>query len=154
MVAVSISVEGWAGLTWPIWQQVVVDVERLGFAGLFLCDHFTLAAPPAQDAPELVVALSYLADHTSRLHFGPLVASLATRDPRILARQAATLDSLSDGRMILGVGAGWNEPEYQTFGYELGDVPTRMARLEEGLEVMTGLLRATDRSALRDISTA
>ena len=55
----------------------------------------------------MVVSLAYLADHTERIHFGPLVAPLTFRHPALLARQAAALDDLSGGRMVLGVGAGW-----------------------------------------------
>lgn len=59
----------------------------------------------------------------------------------MLARQASAIDDLSGGRLILGLGAGWQAHEHQLFGYELGDVPTRMARLEEALEVTARLLR-------------
>ena len=127
MVALSISLEGWFGLTWSHWKRLVTEVEPLGFTGLFLSDHFLLQEPPAQPSLELVVALSYLADHTQRIQFGSMVAPLSVRDPVMLARQAAALDDLSGGRMILGVGAGWNEAEHAMFGYELGDMTTRMA---------------------------
>lgn len=146
MVAISVSIEGWFGLTWPHWKRLVMEVEQLGFAGLFLSDHFLLQDPPPQDSLELIVALTYLADHTQRVHFGAMVSPLSVRDPVMLARQAAALDDLSGGRMILGVGAGWNEPEHRMFGYNLGDMATRMARLEEGLEIITRLLR-TDEAA-------
>jgi F420-dependent oxidoreductase-like protein len=144
MVAVSISVEGINGLTWPRWKRLVTAVEQFGFARLFCSDHFTQPEPPDMDSLEMVVSLTYLADRTRHVHFGPLVAPLSFRDPVMLARQAAALDDLSGGRMILGVGAGWMEREHTMFGYQLGDVPTRMARLEEGLEVITRLLRSDE----------
>ncbi len=144
MVALSIMIEGQMGLTWPHWKRIVSEVEDLGFAGLFRSDHFTNARPPDKDSLEMVVSLTYLADHTQRIHFGPLVAPISFRDPPMLARQAAALDDLSGGRMILGVGAGWQDREHHLFGYNLGDVPTRMARLEEGLEVITRLLRSDE----------
>jgi F420-dependent oxidoreductase-like protein len=144
MVAISIMIEGQNGLTWPRWKRIVKEVEELGFAGLFRSDHFTNASPPDKDSLEMTVSLTYLADHSQRLHFGPLVAPISFRDPRMLARQAAALDDLSGGRMILGVGAGWQEREHRLFGYNLGDLRTRMARLEEGLEVITRLLRSDE----------
>jgi len=137
-------IEGQNGLTWPRWKRIVKEVEELGFAGLFRSDHFTNANPPDKDSLEMIVSLTYLADHSQRLHFGPLVAPVSFRDPRMLARQAAALDDLSGGRMILGVGAGWQEREHRLFGYNLGDLRTRIARLEEGLEVITRLLRSDE----------
>src|SRR5216684_2454979 len=107
MVAISIQIEGQNGLTWPQWKRLVTEVEVLGFAGLFRSDHFTNAQPPDKDSLEMIVSLTYLADHAQRIHFGPLVAPLSVRNPTLLARQAVALDYLSGGRMILGVGAGW-----------------------------------------------
>jgi F420-dependent oxidoreductase-like protein len=144
VVAISLMIEGQNGLTWPHWKGLVGEVEQMGFAGLFRSDHFTNAQPPDKASLEMVVSLTYLADHTRGVHFGPLVAPMSFRHPALLARQAAALDDLSGGRMILGVGAGWQEREHRLFGFELGDVPTRMARLEEGLEVITRLLRSDE----------
>jgi len=142
MVAVSLMIEGQHGLTWSHWKQLAGEVEELGFAGLFRSDHFTDAQPPDRASLEMIVSLTYLADHTQHIHFGPLVAPLSMRNPVFLARQAAALDDLSNGRMILGVGAGWQEREHNLFGFELGNIATRMARLEEGLEVVTRLLNS------------
>jgi len=137
-------IEGQNGLNWPRWKRLVSEVEDLGFAGMFRSDHFTNARPPDKDSLEMIVSLTYLADHTQRIHFGPLVAPLSIRNPMLLARQAAALDDLSNGRMILGLGAGWQEREHHLFGFDLGDVPTRMSRFEEGLEVVTRLLKSNE----------
>jgi F420-dependent oxidoreductase-like protein len=144
MVAISVMIEGQNGLDWPRWKRLVDEVEALGFAGLFRSDHFTNARPPDIESLEMIVSLAYLADHTQRIHFGPLVAPVSFRHPTLLARQAAAIDDLSGGRMILGLGAGWQEREHTLFGHELGDVPTRLDRLEEGLEVVTRLLRSDE----------
>jgi F420-dependent oxidoreductase-like protein len=144
MSAISIMIEGQDGLTWPRWKRLAAEVESLGYAGLFRSDHFTNAGPPDKESLELVVSLTYLAASTKRIHFGSLVAPFSFRQPALLARQAAAIDDLSDGRMILGLGAGWNEREHSLFGFELGDVPTRIARLQEGLEVVTRLLRGDE----------
>src|SRR6266516_6844060 len=144
MVAVSLMIEGQFGMTWSRWKNLVAEVEDLGFAGMFRSDHFTNANPPDLDSLETIVSLTYLADHTRRIHFGPMVSPFSFRNPMLLARQAAALDDLSNGRMILGVGAGWQEREHRLFGFELGDVATRMARFEEGLEVVTRLLKSDE----------
>jgi F420-dependent oxidoreductase-like protein len=144
MTAISIQVEGQNGLTWARWIALANAVEELGFAGLYRSDHFTNAHEPDLDSLEMIVSLAWLAANTRRITFGPLVAPLSFRDPRMLARQAAALDDLSGGRMILGLGAGWQEREHTVFGYDLGDIATRMARLAEGLEVVTRLLRAEE----------
>ncbi len=144
MVDISIMIEGQDGLTWPRWKWLVSEVESLGFAGLFRSDHFTNAAPPDKDSLEMIVSETYLADHTQRIHFGPMVAPVSFREPTLLARQAAAIDDLSGGRFILGLGAGWQEREHTLFGHDLGDVPARMARLEEALEVVTSLLRSDE----------
>jgi alkanesulfonate monooxygenase SsuD/methylene tetrahydromethanopterin reductase-like flavin-dependent oxidoreductase (luciferase family) len=145
MLEISIDIEGQFGLTWPQWQRVVAEVEQLGFDGLFRSDHFTVyPQPPDDDALELMVSLAYLADHTQRLHFGPLVAPISIREPILLARQAAAIDDLSGGRLVLGVGAGWAQREHDMFGYELGDISTRMNRFAEALEVLTQLLHSDE----------
>ncbi|HZS78543.1 MAG TPA: TIGR03560 family F420-dependent LLM class oxidoreductase [Ktedonobacteraceae bacterium] len=144
MVAISIQIEGQDGLNWPRWKRLVSAIEEAGFAGLFRSDHFTNARPPNKDALETIVSLTYLADHTERMHFGTLVAPLSFRDPVMLARQAIALDNLSGGRMYLGLGAGWQEREHHLFGYDLGEVQLRMRRFEEGLEVITRLLSSDE----------
>ncbi len=140
MIAVSISVEGTAGLTWASWKRLVSVIPQLGFAGIFCSDHFVPPTTAYPDSLELMMALGYLADHTSGVHFGSLVSPLSFRDPVMLTRQAIAVDGLSDGRMILGLGAGWNEREHTMFGYPWGDIATRFARFADGLAVITRLL--------------
>lgn len=141
---ISLMVEGQLGLNWARWRRLVAEADGLGIAGFYRSDHFTDREPPDQDSLELIVSLAYLADHTERVALGPLVAPITLRDPIMLARQAAALDALSGGRMVLGVGAGWQEREHRVFGYPLRDVPARMDRLGEALEVMTRLLRTEE----------
>ncbi len=109
-------------------------MEPRGIAGVSHSDHFTLPPVGAMcwNRVEVIASLTYLADHTKRVRFGPMVAPLSFRDPVMLARQAVTLDDLSGGQMVLGRGSAWREKEHERFGYELGNVLTRMARLEEG----------------------
>lgn len=140
---IAIMVEGQNGLNWPRWQRLAQTVEELGFAGLYRSDHFTNANPPDRDSLELWVSLTWLASHTERIEFGPLVAPVSFRNPIIMARQASAVDDLSGGRLRLGLGAGWQEREHTNFGFALGDVPQRFARFREGLEV-TRLLLTSD----------
>jgi F420-dependent oxidoreductase-like protein len=144
MLAISVMIEGQDGLNWPRWQRIVEETEALGFAGLFRSDHYTNGQPPDLDSLEMIVSLAYVAGNTKRIHFGPLVAPFSFREPAMLARQAAALDDLSGGRMILGLGAGWQEREHTLFGHDLGDLRTRMDRFEEGLHVTAQLLRSDE----------
>jgi alkanesulfonate monooxygenase SsuD/methylene tetrahydromethanopterin reductase-like flavin-dependent oxidoreductase (luciferase family) len=141
MVALSVQIEIAGGLNWPRWKRLVREVDRLGYRGLYCCDHFYPGGPGYSDSVEIVVAFTYLADHSQRLEFGSLVSPVSFRHPVWLARQAMALDDLSGGRMVLGVGAGWMERENAGFGFELGDKATRMARLAEALEVIALLTR-------------
>jgi F420-dependent oxidoreductase-like protein len=142
---VAIMIEGQHGLTWPRWQAVARLVEGAGFAGLYRSDHFTNADPPDLESLELWASLAWLASHTQRLDFGPLVSPVSFRDPRFSARIARDVDDLSGGRLTLGVGAGWQEREHTLFGYDLLPVEERFARFEEGLEVITRLLQSEGR---------
>jgi alkanesulfonate monooxygenase SsuD/methylene tetrahydromethanopterin reductase-like flavin-dependent oxidoreductase (luciferase family) len=102
IVAFSITTETQLGLTWEYWKRRVAAVEAAGFAGMYLSDHFMGPWPPQVDSLDLIVALTYLACHTKRVHFGPLVAPFSFRHPVHLARQAVALDELSEGRMNPG----------------------------------------------------
>ncbi len=139
---VAIMLEGQNGLTWPRWQRIARAVEDLGFAGLYRSDHYTNANPPDKESLELWVSLTWLASHTERIRFGPLVSPVSFRHPTLTARMAAAVDDLSGGRLTLGLGAGWQEREHANYGWELLDVAARFARFEEGLEVITRLLQS------------
>lgn len=143
----AIMIEGQNGLTWPRWQRLARLVEDLGFAGLYRSDHFTNPNPPDKESLELWASLTWLASHTTRLQFGPLVSPLSFRSPALTARTAAAVDDLSGGRLTLGVGAGWQVREHANFGFDLLELGPRMARFEEGLEVISRLLRSDSPSS-------
>ncbi|MBX3003866.1 MAG: TIGR03560 family F420-dependent LLM class oxidoreductase [Anaerolineales bacterium] len=136
----SIMIEGQDGLTWPRWQRLAAAAEDFGFAGLYRSDHYTNMDPPEKDSLELWTSLTWLASHTQRIHFGPLVSPLSFRHPSMTARIAAAVDDLSGGRLVLGLGAGWQVREHEMFGLELLELPARMQRFEEGLHVIHSLL--------------
>jgi F420-dependent oxidoreductase-like protein len=141
MIELAIMLEGQNGVTWDRFRRIAALAEDLGFAGLYRSDHFTNASPPDKDSLELWVSLTWLASHTTRIEFGPLVTPTSFRDPVFTARLGKDVDDLSGGRLHLGVGAGWQEREHSKFGYDLLDLDGRFARFEEGLEVITRLLR-------------
>jgi F420-dependent oxidoreductase-like protein len=139
---IAIMIEGQNGLNWPRWKRIVRTVEDLGFAGLYRSDHFTNASPPDIDSLELWVSLTWLADNTKRIEFGPLVTPFSFRHPAHTARMANAVDDLSGGRLTLGLGAGWQDREHEKFGFPLLDTDGRFQRMEEGLEVVTRLMRS------------
>jgi F420-dependent oxidoreductase-like protein len=141
MLEIAIMIEGQNGLTWPRWQNIAAAVEDLGFAGLYRSDHFTNAEAPDMDSLECWTSLTWLASHTQRIEFGPLVSPVSFRPPALTARTAAAVDELSGGRLTLGLGAGWQEREHNLFGLDLLDMKSRFARFHEGLEVITRLLK-------------
>lgn len=142
MIEVAIFLEGQNGLTWPRWQRIATAVEELGFVGLFRSDHFTNASPPDKESLELWVSLTWLASHTERIEFGPLVSPISFRNPAFTARMAAAVDDLSGGRLVLGLGAGWQEREHNNYGFDLLDINDRFDRFDEGVEVITRLLQS------------
>ncbi len=144
MIEVAIMIEGQYGIDWPRWKRLARVVEECGYAGLYRSDHFTEPAGPHLDALELWASLTWLADNTRRIEFGPLVSPVSFRHPVITAWQASAVDSLAGGRLRLGIGAGWQEREHETYGFDLLDTDRRFARFEEGLEVVTRLLRSEE----------
>ncbi len=140
MIEVAIMVEGQNGLNWQRWQRMAQAVEDLGFVGLYRSDHYTNANPPDLDSLELWVSLTWLASHTKRIEFGPLVSPVSFRHPTMTARMASAVDDLSGGRLTLGLGAGWQVREHTNYGWDLLEIGPRFVRFEEGLRVITDLL--------------
>ena len=133
-------IEGQEGLTWDRWKRLAHAAEDLGFDSLWRSDHFfSLAGPRDRQALETWISLVVAAQETKRVRFGPLVCSMTFRQPALLARMAAQIDVLSNGRLEVGVGAGWNAPEHDAFGLPFPSTGTRMDMLEEGVQVMQAL---------------
>ncbi len=139
-IKVGITIEGSDGLTWSNWKQIAKIVEECGYNGLYRSDHFTSKTPPDKSSLELWVSLTWLADHSKSIEFGPLVTPFSFRHPNITARTAAAVDDLSHGRLILGLGAGGWRREHRMFGYDLLGIPERLAQFKEGVEVVKLLL--------------
>jgi F420-dependent oxidoreductase-like protein len=135
-------IEGQDGLTWDRWQRIARVAEDAGFVGLYRSDHFTNPAGPYKDSLECWVSLTWLASHTSRIEFGPLVSPVSFRHPSMLVRMAAAVADLSGGRLQFAVGAGWQDREHTNYSYALGSIPERMARFRESVQIMAHLLRS------------
>jgi len=140
MLEIAIMIEGQNGLTWPRWKQIAKFVEEAGFVGLYRSDHITNSNPPDIESLELWTSLTWLACNTKRIEFGPLVTPFSFQHPVHITRMASAIDDLSVGRLSLGLGAGWQEREHNLFGFDLLDIPSRLERFKEGMEVVTKLL--------------
>ena len=112
-------------------------------------DHFyPLFGDSTEDCLEGWISLTALLQETKRIRGGVLVTGMLYRHPAVLANMASTLDITSNGRLELGIGAGWNEEECEAYGIELGSMQERFDRFEEGMEVITQLLNQ-DRSTFK-----
>ena len=122
--------------TWPQVRTFGQHAEAVGLHSLWVCDHL-LSGPPDEGIHEGWTILAALASSTSHLELGQLVTCTSFRHPALLAKMATTADAVSGGRLILGLGAGWYDPEYEAFGY-----PTdhRVGRFEEAIAIIGPLL--------------
>jgi F420-dependent oxidoreductase-like protein len=128
-------------LEWPELLQRVRFAEELGFDGAWVFDHFKpLYGDSTGPCLEGWTLLAALAAQTSRIRLGTLVTGITYRHPAVLATEAVTVDHISGGRLELGLGAAWNEPEHREFGIPFPAISERAERLEEGIEVMRTLM--------------
>lgn len=141
---VGIMIEGQMGLNWPRWDRVLKMAENVGFQCVFRSDHFTNPSPPDLDSLELFTSLTYAATHTSRIEFGSLVAPVTFRHPTMTLRQATQIGELSGGRLILGLGAGWQQREHDNYGIPFPDFKTRFELLTDELEIFQRLHDSTE----------
>ena len=117
--------------------------ERAGFDAIWLADHFLFRPPVAPEGEEYGLweawtAAAAIAQGTTSIQIGLLVTCLGWRNPGIVARMTETIDEISGGRFILGVGAGWHEPEYDAYGMPFDH---RVGRFEDAITILDGLLR-------------
>jgi probable F420-dependent oxidoreductase len=124
---------------WPEVRQMAKTAEDVGFDSLWVGDHLLYRRPLDIVGPwEAWSTLAALSEVTSKVELGPLVACTSFHNPAVLAKKAATVDEISGGRLILGLGAGWNEPEYRAFGFPYDQ---RASRFEEAFTIIRALLR-------------
>jgi len=133
---------GWEPLdAWRRTTQVAREAERLGFESIWLFDHVhTIPRPTDEITFESFTSLSALAALTERVRIGHIVICTAFRNPALTAKMISTMDTISGGRMELGIGAGWKRDEWQAYGYGFPETRERLARLGDDLEVITRML--------------
>lgn len=132
--------DGTGASRWPRIRDLVRRAEAGGIDSLWVYDHLLSRTPgePEDGIHEAWTLLAAIASVTERAELGTIVLGTAFRPPALLAKMAATLDEISDGRLILGLGTGWHAPEYAAFGYPFDH---RAGRFEEALEIIRPLLR-------------
>jgi len=130
------AVRPWSEMV-DLWQRS----EALGFESAWLPDHLVPPFRPEGPILEAWTTLAALALETSYMRLGILVSCNTFRHPPLLAKQAVTVDHLSEGRLELGIGAGWFRPEHEMYGIDLPDTPELVARFREAVELIDQLLR-------------
>ena len=124
---------------WPEYRTMAVAAEDLGYASIWLGDHLFYDKPDGLHGPwECWTLLAAIAEVTTRPLLGPLVSPTGFRNPGMLAKMAGTVDEISGERLILGLGSGWNQAEYEAFGLPFDK---RVSRFEEAYQIIVDLIR-------------
>ncbi len=140
MAELGVMIEGQEDLTWDRFFRLAETIDSLGFASLFRSDHLTaLNDFPKRESLALWPSLTALALRTKHIRFGPMVCSMTFRHPAMVAKMAASVSVLSQGRLDLGIGAGWYAGEHTMFGHAFPKYSTRLAMLDEGASVIKAL---------------
>jgi alkanesulfonate monooxygenase SsuD/methylene tetrahydromethanopterin reductase-like flavin-dependent oxidoreductase (luciferase family) len=124
---------------WPEIRDIARTAEDVGFDSLWVGDHLLYRDEKGARGPwEVWSVLAALAEATKRVELGPLVAATSFHNPAMLAKKAVTVDEISGGRLILGLGAGWNRTEYDAYGFAYDN---RVSRFEEAFTIIRTLIR-------------
>ncbi|MEV4261311.1 LLM class F420-dependent oxidoreductase [Kribbella sp. NPDC049584] len=115
---------------------VTQTADELGFHAVYVPDHLHPIPPSQAPVFEAWTMITALAAATDRIRLGPLVTSNSYRNPALQAKIASTIDVISNGRLIFGIGAGWYEPDYLGYGYEFGAAGERLRRLDEAVQLI------------------
>jgi F420-dependent oxidoreductase-like protein len=133
--------EGQEGVRWSQWLEIAQTAERLGFEALFSSDHyFSVQNAPGRGSNDAWTILAGLAARTERIRLGTMVSPATFRHPTVLAKIATTVDHISNGRVEIGIGAGWWEEEHRTHGFPFPPTDERFGIFEEQVEIVHGLL--------------
>lgn len=129
-----------AGHDWPEIKRSAIHAEDTGWNGIWVADHFMpFQGDPNGPNHEVWALLAGLAAVTERVRLGPMVCGNTYRNPAVLTKQAVSVDHVSGGRVVLGIGAGWQENEHTAYGLEFGTFTDRFERLEEALQIIRSL---------------
>jgi F420-dependent oxidoreductase-like protein len=141
--------QGWrmdlVGITDPVeayetMTRVAQEAEKLGFDSIWLFDHFHTVPQPTQEPTfECWTSTAALARDTKRVRIGQMVTCNSYRNPALLAKMASTVDVISHGRLDFGIGAGWYEHEYNAYGFDFPDGPTRLRQLRDALRIIRAM---------------
>lgn len=133
---------GWpADQAWARTRRLAQQADELGFESVWLFDHFQTAPISTNELTfESFTSLTALAEATKRVRLGHLVTCAGYRNPALVAKMIATMDVISGGRMVLGVGAGWKEDEWRAYGYSFPPLRERLEALADHLEIVTRML--------------
>ncbi len=129
--------QGLSGYTYDELSSVWYKSEELGFESAWLHDHFVSSTNRLSDqCLEAYTTLAALATDTRNLHLGVMVTCVGYRNPAYLAKIGATIDTISKGRFIMGIGTGWFEDEFRSYGYKFPSIPERLGQLREALKIL------------------
>jgi F420-dependent oxidoreductase-like protein len=123
-------------------RDIAQEAESLGFDSLWLMDHMfqiPVVAPDTDPLPDCWTTLAAMAASTRRMRLGTLVSCVGFRSPSVLAKMTASLDVISEGRLIVGLGGGWCDWEHRAYGFDFPPVGTRLAQLEEALQILIAM---------------
>jgi probable F420-dependent oxidoreductase len=144
-------VPNWAPYDQDVMIELAVEAEKLGYQRIFYTDHlmnpYRATEGYAEETVEVWALLSYLAAETEKIRLGTGVTPIALRPPALVAKQVATIDNLSRGRIDFGVGTGWSEGSFGVIDTDFGDPASRKARLREGIDLILELWESDEQVA-------
>jgi alkanesulfonate monooxygenase SsuD/methylene tetrahydromethanopterin reductase-like flavin-dependent oxidoreductase (luciferase family) len=142
---INLMIEGQEGVTWPQWVALAEAVEDAGLEGLFRSDHYrSIRNDDEAGSLDAWTTLAGLAARTSRIRLGTMVSPVTFRPVSVLAKSVTTVDHISNGRVELGIGAGWFEAEHETYGFDFRTTRERLDELDRQLEEIVRQWTAAD----------
>jgi alkanesulfonate monooxygenase SsuD/methylene tetrahydromethanopterin reductase-like flavin-dependent oxidoreductase (luciferase family) len=143
-------IEGQEGVDWRLWKHLAETVEGLGFDSFWRSDHlYSVFGDVDRDTIECWASLAHIAAWTRRIPFGPNVSPMTFREPGVLAKTAASVDVLSGGRLVMGVGAGWYESEHRNFAIRFPPLKERMDRMDAAFGIMEDVWKSRNPRPVR-----